>query len=1150
LAAAALGVAGVGLATAAARPAGGVTPAALSTVGSGGWKVLSSATATQSGQAISTPGFSTSGWLSVTPDDAGAPGTEITALLQNGKCPNVFFATNMKTCFGTQKSNGPVTTAQFAVPWWFRADFTANLLAGQSASLIVNGVVGAADVWVNGKELATQAKVTGAFTRFVFDLAGVVVSGTNSVALLVHPNDPSKMFTLDDVDWNQIPPDNNTGIEFPVQLQVSGALRDSNAHVVQATAADLSSSALTIKADVTNTTGSSQTGVVSATVTPPGGGSPITVHQTVTVAAKATRTVSFTPAQNASLTISHPQVWWPYQMGAQPLYSLTTSVSVGGKVSDSTSETFGIRNVTSALIGKGGPAPSGSRSYSINGKRIVLRGGGYAQDLFLRYSSADTSRQIALMKNMGINTIRLEGHYMPDDFYQQMDAAGILVYAGFQCCDAWEVGGSLSAAQVAVLQNTALTTGQNARNHPSVFTVSWSDNAPSAAQETATLTGFQQADFTVPVIASAEYKSTSKLGPSGMKEGPYDWVPPNYWYDTSHAVGGDQTNSGGSWALDTEQSAGDTVPTMDSINRFLSASDQSALWQNPGFNQYHANYEPGHGGYKFGTLFLFDQALTNRYGAWSNLAGYVQEAQIQNYENTRAQFEAFLAHSTNSVAPSTGTIYWQLNKGWPTLLWDLYNYDGDQAGSFFGAKKANQSVHALYQLDSNKVTVDNLTGSTRNGLSVQSKVYTAAGTVLDDQTATGINLTSQQVRNGILTPKLTGATGTTFVELVVREGSTVVDRNVYWIPAKPDVINWGSTIGNPQATMTSYANLQDLKSLPTGAIRASASSQSQPGPDGADTAAKVTVTNTSTRTVSFFLRADVRRGTASGTELSGDNQVTSALWDDNDITLFPGESQTLTATYRSADLRGATPVVSVYGSNVPKIDVVAGDGGDNQAPSVPANLHSTSVAATGVGLAWDASTDNVGVTGYDVYRDGTLLTSVPGTSATDSTVAASTTYQYQVRAHDAAGNNSALSSAVPVTTPGTGGGGGIFEAESATLSQAVVATNHTGFTGTGFVDYNTAAGAFIEWTVNVDQAGTVGLGIRYANGKAPNRPLTVSVNGGPAVTVNCAGTGSWDTWALATLTAQLKAGANTIRATTADASGGPNVDSLTITTGG
>ena len=60
--------------------------------------------------------------------------------------------------------------------------------------------------------------------------------------------------------------------------------------------------------------------------------------------------------------------------------------------------------------------------------------------MFLHYSAADIARQIALMKNMGINTIRLEGHLMPDDFYQQADAAGMLIDAGFQCCDAWELG--------------------------------------------------------------------------------------------------------------------------------------------------------------------------------------------------------------------------------------------------------------------------------------------------------------------------------------------------------------------------------------------------------------------------------------------------------------------------------------------------------------------------------------------------------------------------------------------------------------------------------------------------------------------------------------------------------------------------------------
>jgi Ig-like domain-containing protein len=76
-------------------------------------------------------------------------------------------------------------------------------------------------------------------------------------------------------------------------------------------------------------------------------------------------------------------------------------------------------------------------------------------------------------------------------------------------------------------------------------------------------------------------------------------------------------------------------------------------------------------------------------------------------------------------------------------------------------------------------------------------------------------------------------------------------------------------------------------------------------------------------TVAFLLRADVRRGTPGGQELPGDNELQSSLWQNNDITLFPGESQTLTVTWNSADLQGATAVVSVSGWNVPKTDILA-----------------------------------------------------------------------------------------------------------------------------------------------------------------------------------------------------------------------------------
>jgi hypothetical protein len=105
-----------------------------------------------------------------------------------------------------------------------------------------------------------------------------------------------------------------------------------------------------------------------------------------------------------------------------------------------------------------------------------------------------------------------------------------------------------------------------------------------------------------------------------------------------------------------------------------------------------------------------------------------------------------------------------------------------------------------------------------------------------------------------------------------------------------------------------------------------------------------------------------------------------------------------------------------------------GGDGDGQAPSSPTGLHTTSVTDGGVGLAWTASTDNVGVDHYAVVRDGvTLAGNVKGLTFTDTTVEGSTTYGYQVRAVDAAGNSSAPAPvpALSVTTP-AGSGTAVF----------------------------------------------------------------------------------------------------------------------------
>ncbi|MFF3349814.1 glycoside hydrolase family 6 protein [Streptomyces sp. NPDC002779] len=113
-------------------------------------------------------------------------------------------------------------------------------------------------------------------------------------------------------------------------------------------------------------------------------------------------------------------------------------------------------------------------------------------------------------------------------------------------------------------------------------------------------------------------------------------------------------------------------------------------------------------------------------------------------------------------------------------------------------------------------------------------------------------------------------------------------------------------------------------------------------------------------------------------------------------------------------VRNAYPAVPTGGT----------DPGDTTAPTAPTALRATAKTASSVSLAWTAATDNVGVTGYDVYRNGTRVGSAPagGTTYTDTGLSAATAYSYTVRALDAAGNVSAASTALSVTTE-TGGGG-------------------------------------------------------------------------------------------------------------------------------
>ncbi|WP_433513497.1 glycosyl hydrolase family 18 protein [Nonomuraea sp. CA-143628] len=163
--------------------------------------------------------------------------------------------------------------------------------------------------------------------------------------------------------------------------------------------------------------------------------------------------------------------------------------------------------------------------------------------------------------------------------------------------------------------------------------------------------------------------------------------------------------------------------------------------------------------------------------------------------------------------------------------------------------------------------------------------------------------------------------------------------------------------------------------------------------------------------------------------------------------------------------------------NVPALwKPVTGGGTDTTAPSVPGNLRSTGTTSSSVSLAWDASTDNVGVTGYDVYRGSTQVTTVTGTSYTDSGLAAATSYTYTVRARDAAGNVSAAGNSVTATTSGgTGAPGqpGTPSVTGTTASSIALSWGASSGTVTGYRVYE---GSTVKATVTGTSATIGSLG--------------------------------------------------------------------------
>ncbi|MEU2064807.1 carbohydrate binding domain-containing protein [Streptomyces sp. NPDC013455] len=143
------------------------------------------------------------------------------------------------------------------------------------------------------------------------------------------------------------------------------------------------------------------------------------------------------------------------------------------------------------------------------------------------------------------------------------------------------------------------------------------------------------------------------------------------------------------------------------------------------------------------------------------------------------------------------------------------------------------------------------------------------------------------------------------------------------------------------------------------------------------------------------------------------------------VSFTTGASQTSATIY----VHGWYGQGTYYADDISLDGPGGGGGGDTQAPTAPSGLVSTGKTSSSVSLKWNAATDNVGVTAYDIYGGTNRLLTVSGTSATVGGLSPSTAYTFTVKARDAAGNSSPASGSVTVTTDaGSGGGTGFKQA--------------------------------------------------------------------------------------------------------------------------
>ena len=846
------------------------------------WKIQNSSIVGQNGKEISNDHYNDKTWI-----ETNVPSTVFNSLVKNGTYKDIYKGKNLEK----------IDTKPFLTSWWYRTSFNIDDL-DQIYSLSFKGINYSADIWLNGKRIGNRESIQSAYKIFNLDITDHVVEGKNILAVEIFP--PGKTdLTIGFVDWNPPAPDKNMGIWRGVTLKKTKEVSLNNVFIRSKIDLEtLQKADLIITTDLVNHSPKKISTIVNINI-----GEDIKISKEFSLNPNESKSIQFLSDEFSQLQLQNPKLWWTNNLGEPNLYDLNISATVGKTISDNEHIRFGIRDISEYTN------QEGHKGYKLNGKKILIKGAGWVDDLLLGDTPEKVEAQLQYVKHMNMNTIRLEGFWGNDKtIYEKADELGILVMIGWSChwewegyCNREELTKYMSITEPEDMQLHAEGYRDQViwlRNHPSVFLWSYgSDKLPVPELERKLNNYLKEFDNTRPIVASCKYKDfdlkynekgeviegyindSEVSGPTRVKMlGPYAYISPNYWYIDSIA--------GGAFGFNTETGPGPQVPPLESLKKMI---PKDKLWPINDVWNFH------NGRNEFQTLNRYIKAFNGRYGANNNVEDFAFKSQISNYEAIRAMFEAFAVNKYKA----TGVIQWMLNSAWPETFWQLYDWYMMPNGAFYGTKKACQPLSLIYNYGDNAIYINNEYNDQYSNLKAEISILNINSDILLKKEIP-ITIEERKSKKLFTIPELKGLSKTYFLsmKLIDKQGNKI-SSNFYWLSTKEDVLDFKNSTWF-MTPIAEYADFTALNTMPKATVKVTHKVT--------DKSITVNIKNTSNK-LAFFIDLQVK-GSKSG------ESILPIFWDDNYLSLLPGEERQIKATFTINKKTDGDPVFTYKGFNL------------------------------------------------------------------------------------------------------------------------------------------------------------------------------------------------------------------------------------------